>query len=618
MKSISEIEGLRAIAVMVVVLFHSQFRFFSGGYIGVDVFFVISGYLITGLLWRELQTKKTISLTHFFSRRILRLAPALAVTSLCIAFIFSILLPPVVTSTLTRSLISAQFSFSNFWFYFNTNYFASNATNPALHTWSLAVEEQFYLSLPILLLFFAQWSRRRVLTVFFLLAGFSFLASCWIVLQKPSQAFYLPWLRAWELLVGSLLAVSSTKVRHPVAAPGLTVVGIAAIAFSCLTYTEKTQFPGPMALIPVLGTALVIVTAGHDNFFNKLLGLAPLKWLGKISYSVYLVHWPIVCAVSLTISLFPAVARYSIVVTSLALGWASWKWIETPLRSKANIWSPRKVILGFLVVNIFVCFGILGIRFGGQMVWAQFPKASAISNYLEGDPTLFKTGSCFLDASVETDHQFDRNACLHTRDSARNALILGDSHAANLWTALTELQPQINFMHATAVGCRPLLDATFGAPVCLALNHYIFRDWLVNSGKNVDLVILAGRWELSEIHALKQTVAYLASLGKKTIVVGPTPEYFVTVPLMLAYEEITGFSLQHRMIRRDRIELDRTLSDGLRGTEAAYFSMTNELCRGQDHELVCLTRTNDVPMWSDRDHFTAEGAKFVVSKIPMK
>lgn len=176
---------------MVVVLFHSQFRFFSGGYIGVDVFFVISGYLITGLLWRELQTKKTISLTHFFSRRILGLAPALAVTSLCIAFIFSILLPPVVTSTLTRSLISAQFSFSNFWFYFNTNYFASNATNPALHTWSLAVEEQFYSSLPILLLFFAQWSRRRVLTVFFLLAGFSFLASCWIVFNQAKPFIYL-------------------------------------------------------------------------------------------------------------------------------------------------------------------------------------------------------------------------------------------------------------------------------------------------------------------------------------------------------------------------------------------------------------------------------------------
>lgn len=616
MKTIPEIEGLRAIAVAVVVLFHAQYKFISGGYVGVDVFFVISGYLITGLLWRELNQHGDISLRRFFARRILRLAPTLAFTSLGVAFIFSMLLPPIVTGTLSSSLISAQFSYSNFWFYWNTNYFANNSTNPALHTWSLAVEEQFYLTLPLLLLA-VKSTKRWTIAILCLLALISFGMAEWIVKTQSNQAFYFPWLRAWELLTGSILAVSARRTKNSAVAHTVTILGLCAIAVSCFSYTEKTTFPGLSAVLPVLGTAAVIFSAGHANFANKVLGLAPLRWLGKISYSVYLVHWPIVCAVSLTVSLFPSVARLMIVIMSLVLGWASWKWIEAPMRSKANVWPASKVIFGFLALNLVLCLSILGIRSGGQRVWEQFPKASAISNYLEGDPSLFKTGSCFLDASVEAVHQFGYKECLNIDASKRNALILGDSHAANLWLVLNRLHPGTNFMHATAVGCRPLLDAMHGAPVCLALNQSIFRRWFREAGTQVDLVILAGRWEVSEISTLKETVNFLESLGKKVIVVGPTPEYFVTVPLMLAYEEITGWSMAPRMIRRDRVDLDRQFKEGLLDSGARYFSMTDALCSEAGGKLSCLTSVSGVPMWSDRDHFTAEGAEFIMSKMPL-
>jgi peptidoglycan/LPS O-acetylase OafA/YrhL len=617
MRSIPEIEGLRAIAVMVVVLFHAQFKVLPGGYVGVDVFFVISGYLITGLLWREWKTEKSISLLRFFARRILRLAPALAVTSLGIAVVFSLLLPPVVTSNLSSSLIAAQLSFSNFWFYFNTNYFANNSANPALHTWSLAVEEQFYLTLPFLLVIVSRWSDKLTLIVLCLLAGISFAASAWIVNLAPSQAFYFPWLRAWELLVGSVLAMTAGRLRHAGAAHILAITGLFAIAYSCLSFTEKTLFPGVNALLPVFGTAAVILAAGHNNIANRLLGLAPMRWLGKISYSVYLVHWPIVCAVSLTVSLFPSIARILIVAASLVFGWASWKWVESPIRSMAGVWPAKKVVLGFFAFNLLLCLSILGVRSGGQVAWSQFPKASVISNYLAGDPALFKTGTCFLDGSVEVGHVFSQDACLNMKDAQRNALILGDSHAANLWTALTDLHPSINFMHATAVGCRPLLDAIAGAPVCLGLNQFIFQDWLKNAGSRVDLVILAGRWDASEIPAIKHTAAYLKGIGKKVIVIGPTPEYFVTVPLMLAYEDISGLSLEQRMIRRDRIDLDRAIATGLSEAGTTYYSMTGQLCSEQDGSISCTTQISGVPIWSDRDHFTSIGAKFIMSKMPL-
>ena len=621
MKNIPEIEGLRGVAVLLVILFHAQISSFSGGFVGVDVFFTISGYLIAGLLVREWHQHQTISLSRFFARRILRLAPALMVTTVITAAIFSFVLPPALAENLTSELLSTQASVSNFWFFLHTNYFSDNFSSPALHTWSLAVEEQFYLVFPVSLLLLARY---RATTwwrpAFTGAAALSLAGAAWAVTVAPQQAFFFPWFRAWEFLTGSLLALHPTSikiVRYPQA---LTGTGLLLILGSSLYYTEATPFPGLSAIAPVLGTALVIFSAGATGLGNRLICMSPLRWVGKVSYSAYLVHWPIVCLLGTSVSLHPRPVRFGAVALSLALGWACWKWVETPFRAQSNRWTHAWVIRSFLGLNVLLCGVILWFSASGNWLWSHFPEASQLSQHTKIDWTLYRSGTCFLDGNTaEGWKKLDQATCLTPSSSKKNVLLMGDSHGANLWPSLTALNPGHHFMQTTAVGCRPVLDATIGSQTCLALNDHIFHDWLPQAGEAVSLVILAGRWEPHELPFVEQTARYLEGLGKDVLVVGPTPEHFVIVPLMLAYENILDVQLESKLLKKDRLKLDEAMAERFVDpvSKVHYFSMVNQLCATKDSHPTCQTSTDGTPIWSDRNHFTALGAMRVLQSLEL-
>ena len=291
----ADIDGLRALAVLPVLFFHFHIKLFSGGFVGVDIFFVISGYLITQIIFADLKRDR-FSIVTFYERRIRRIFPALltvlAVTTLVA---FTVLLPAEVEDY-GKSLMAATISFSNVYFWSESGYFDAPASlKPLLHTWSLGVEEQFYLLFPLLMAWLYRNHRRYLPHVLIVAALASFGAAVYVMQTNPSSAFYLPHLRAWELMIGAMLAIGMfppllKSWQRELAAS----VGFALIVFAVLTYTAATPFPGLNAVAPCVGAALILAAGQHGTtVVGRVLSLKPIVWVGLISYSLYLWHWPV-------------------------------------------------------------------------------------------------------------------------------------------------------------------------------------------------------------------------------------------------------------------------------------------------------------------------------------
>jgi peptidoglycan/LPS O-acetylase OafA/YrhL len=353
-----DVDGLRAVAVGLVLLFHGGLGF-TGGYIGVDVFFVISGFLITGLILRQQEAGK-FSLANFWLRRIRRIIPAAAAMAILTLLAGFFLLLPHDFALLAESSVAHQFMLANVFFMFNTGYFAGDAdTMPLLHTWSLAVEEQFYVFFPFVLLLLNRFTRRFGLIVL-VIGGLASLAlSQYGVLHYPKQTFYLLPTRAWELLIGGLIwYVPSPSRVKPWLLEILSWISLGAILAVGWFYSLDTPFPGFAALLPCAATVLLIYcNTNHLTTAGKLLALRPVVFVGLISYSLYLWHWPVLAYTRYWIGneLSPGLA---IVLLALSVGLAvlSWRFVETPFRKGWPDAKPLKVV-GAAVVSAGLIIG---------------------------------------------------------------------------------------------------------------------------------------------------------------------------------------------------------------------------------------------------------------------
>lgn len=290
-----EIDGLRAVAVLPVILFHAGVTQMSGGYVGVDVFFVISGFLITGILVRELDAGQ-FSLLGFYERRARRILPALFLVLSVTGIFGAFVMLPYELAALGRGLVAVIFFMSNVLFWRESGYFAAaSELNPLLHTWRLAVEEQYYILFPLLLWACWRWFPRGVIPLLVLATIGSLVLAELLSVRMPSANFYLLPTRAWELLAGSLTAIYLLRRSAPGGwlAEGLSVGGLAAIIFAILTYASATPFPSLWALAPVLGTVAIIVGANSGTMVGRLLSTTPFVGIGLISYSAYLWHQPL-------------------------------------------------------------------------------------------------------------------------------------------------------------------------------------------------------------------------------------------------------------------------------------------------------------------------------------
>lgn len=609
MKYRADIDGLRALAVIPVLLYHAGVPGFPGGFVGVDIFFVISGYLICGMIDADIRSG-SFSLGNFYKRRILRILPALFVMFLVTSALAYIYCLPVELEDYSKSLASAVASVSNIYFAGTAGYFDAPAeTKPLLHTWSLGVEEQFYLLVPLLMLFAYRFVPKRAKWLVAIAAALSFAAAFVMSYRNTTFVFYLTPFRAWELALGALLSIRF--IPAPATEFGKNSCG----TFGMLLLLVAIFFGSsstPLMLMTSLasiGAALVIASSeGGISMIGKLLSLRPVVLIGLISYSLYLWHWPLIVFQRTDGLLLQgpsgATTKLALIVVSIGIAWLSWKFVEMPFRSKAGEISKAGIFAAAstATASVLALCGLVLIAGGAPF---RFPeRVVAVAAYLGYDPSVaFRSGHCYLATNRQ---QLDVERCMKLDKNRRNYLLVGDSHAAHLWFGLSSSMPQVNIMQATASACRPAVvpAALLDTRACPRLMQFVFNDFLVNN--KVDKILLAASWKDEDIPVLAGTLDILKSRGLDVTVLGPIVEYDSALPRLLADEILHHKPSIASLMRTSGIhERDLTLRAMVRAKGASYLSVYDSVCR-DDHcdEFV----EGDIPLQFDAGHLTAEGS----------
>ncbi|OYX66112.1 MAG: hypothetical protein B7Y95_23850 [Rhizobiales bacterium 32-66-11] len=494
----ADIDGIRAIAVSLVLMFHAGFSFLPGGFIGVDVFFVISGYLITDNLLQAMRAG-SFSLLDFYDRRVRRILPALLVVIAATLAAGFLILAPGAYAVLGRSAAFAALGLSNFFFFRNTGYFDGAAeAMPLLHTWSLAVEEQFYLAWPLVLYGAYRGARRwpRLLPlVVALVVGVSFALAVQKVAEGAKSAFYLPLGRAWELALGGALVLTRDRLAQ---LPGLVMqalklAGLGLVIAPALVLTSASPFPGLNALAPVLGAALLLMPTRAPTLGARLLALPPLPFIGRISYSLYLWHWPVLVFARQYQNGDPLGTGQALgaLAASVLLAWLSWRFVEQPFRVRR--FAARKVVLA----GSTACLLMAALSFG---IYRADGISGRVSPQLEDLGSLARMWAWPCPQQVSLDG--GPSVCVAGADWARaktRGVIWGDSHAEHLMhlldvagrktgtaVALLRICPAIfseDGLRRKPVGLPPECERTYRATLAM-----------LKANPQINLVMLASNW----------------------------------------------------------------------------------------------------------------------------
>lgn len=486
-----DIDGLRAVAVIAVVLFHFGVPGFTGGFVGVDVFFVISGYLITSIIWNQRQAGR-FSFVEFWARRARRILPALFAMIIAVLAVGWFLLAPKDYEELGRSVRYQVMFVSNILFMRQDGYFdVASDLKPLLHTWSLAVEEQFYIIFPLLLTLLSSRLKHWRLALFGVLLV-SFGLSVWAIQHHPEKAFFLLPMRAWELLAGAMLAVAPKHAWRlkPLAAQALSLLGMGLILLAVFVYDKSTPFPGATALLPVLGVVLLILANGHrETLVGQLLSSRVMVGLGLISYSWYLWHWPVFVFSSYASVDEPgALDTAGLILLTLVLGYLSWKFVETPFRERRLLAGRRQILLaGFCGILLL---GLAGqsLRWTDGLPWRLSEQALQYAKGREWRPELM---ACLADDKTPDDKLFCHYGMT---DLPTRAMVWGDSHATALIPVFDDGAKAhgVSVILASSPGCIPV-DGLEHDGVCARFNKRVEQGLKTQS---VSDVVLVARWSL--------------------------------------------------------------------------------------------------------------------------
>jgi peptidoglycan/LPS O-acetylase OafA/YrhL len=612
-----DIDGLRALAVLPVVAYHAGIHAIRGGFVGVDIFLVISGYLITEILIRDIRNER-FSIVAFYERRIRRIFPAL-LAMLLVTFVLGVwyCLPQELVN-LSKSELAAALSVSNVYFWLQSGYFDGTAlTKPLLHTWSLAVEEQFYLFWPVLLLIGHRYFRRHLLPAIAALAALSLGISIVGAFRFPNATFYLPFTRTWELAAGGLL---SLPLAHPrlgrAAREALSIIGAALILASILLIDADMPFPGLLALPPCLG-AVFIIAAGRDgtSLVGLVLSLKPLTFIGLISYSLYLWHWPIIVFQRNDTFLISGLSeRYDkvlVILVAAVVATLSWRYIEQPFRSgRLRPSDARLVKLAAGGVFAIVLAAVVG--WTSQGFPARFTAEElSIASYLKYDADgPWRVGKCFL--SGRSAAAVIAPECLTPMPGEKNVLLLGDSHAAQMWSGLNAAYPGINFLEATASDCFPTVRHSLGeAPKCSAIMDRVYGEFLTTH--RVDRVLLAARWKAGLLDNVDATLDWFNAHHIAVTLAGPSAIFDSPVPRLLisALRHDDPASVQNHMDASIRT-LDDAMAQLAARHGVEYLSMLDLYCAG----AACrLTDARGMPIIFDQEHWTADSSRHFAEQL---
>jgi peptidoglycan/LPS O-acetylase OafA/YrhL len=444
MKYRPEVDGLRALAVLPVVFFHAHFPFFDGGFIGVDVFFVISGYLITSILVEEIAERR-FSLANFYERRARRILPALFLVIASSALAAPLFLDPTQFEDFGKSVAAVMFFVSNIFFWLQSGYFGTaSETSPLLHTWSLAVEEQFYVLFPLLLLLIWRYARHHLWLIFGLLTFLSLGLAEWGWRNAAVGNFYLLPSRGWELLIGGIVALAFRRDWFSVVPRQLrslvSIASLVALSATFVLFDENTPHPSLITLIPVLATAGIIATASPDNPVGRFLSLKPLVTIGLLSYSYYLWHQPIFAFIKLSApERFLPGLLFALTFVSLGIAYCSWKYCEQPFRNRNR--TSRKKIFQFSAAGTvaLTTVGIASAVFNESIFARIYPKRFAnyqiVKEATENADDTTVNRDCHIWARKFTeDFREQFRSCSEKYGKA--VFITGGSHGRDLYNAV--------------------------------------------------------------------------------------------------------------------------------------------------------------------------------------
>lgn len=630
---------------MSVLFFHADIELFSGGYVGVDIFFVISGYLITSIILKEVREER-FSISSFYERRFRRILPALVFVVFSSVLVGYFILGAEKLVDLSESIIANAFFSSNMYFYYETGYFDGPAElKPLLHTWSLAVEEQFYILLPFLIIFLYKYNNGKFATWFIVLATLSFIANLVGLSVNPSATFYFLPTRAWELLIGSILALNLLKpINHLFISNLIAFFGIILLLVSIFLLSRATPFPGAAALLPTLGAALIIYAGSTgETHISRLLSNNFLVFIGLISYSLYLWHWPvIVYAKYITVVELDASQKITMLAAITLLSILSWRYVESPFRKKYLLKAKKSIFkASFSFLIIIVLIGSIFINLDGL---PQRYESVVSAEKLENDTEWKFWLGC---GNVKQRLDDGLGLCkVGDLDMSPSFFFWGDSHASALSSAVDKSAVENNIAGETAslVACPPLIGVD--GPRNNSCNQFnsIVLDYL-NEKKQINTVFLSARWTyyanggvtkknntpkqllfdvknrnindnkvLLEI-GLKEMILALINAGKKVVVVKNVPEIGYDVPStnMVAYltdrdtNKLIGLTpIDHQEYSRN---FEKILARIPSNTAIATIDPAEILCSSG----YCQVVKEHIPLYRDDNHLSTYGSKYISS-----
>lgn len=649
MKYRKEIDGLRTLAVLPVMLFHAGFQTFSGGFVGVDVFFVISGYLITTILITEIENNN-FSIINFYERRARRILPALFFMML-VCLQFSILwFMPQDFQDFSQSLIAVSLFSSNFLFWQTSGYFELSAElKPLLHTWSLAIEEQYYLIFPLFLMLTWKISKRFTIHILIIVFIASLAIAQWGSIAKPAATFYLLPTRGWELLLGSFIAFYIYKNPHSLQRNSSVrwekeisefggILGIGMVLYAIFSFNKNTPFPSLYTLLPTIGASLIIIYANQANLAGRFIGNKFFVFIGLISYSAYLWHQPLFAFIKYKtgeeISKFEAI---SIIILSIIIAFFSWRYIERPFRDK-NKFTRNQIFALWVGGSFLFCtiglFGIINNGFPNRFLirdqsMIELIKINDLYGYYKYAEVV-RYGKCH---SVPFS-SLEANGCFDIRE--KNIMLWGDSYAASLYSGFNFIRNKYyqnyGIIQVTDGNSPPFFIEGItddGKSVIESNNNRIkiaeklqpqivVISWMIDGSNKLDTPELA-------FNELNITIKKILQISKnsKIIIIGPFPKWAGTLQKQLVEYNLKTGKIPPKFMTYGLIQSSREWDNFFKekfmefskiNNNITYISSQDYLCNKKGCLTIIGDSMTDISA-VDWGHLTINGSIYLGKKI---
>ncbi len=621
-----DIDGLRAIAVLAVVLYHAGVQVVGGGFIGVDVFFVISGFLITSSILQR-QSRNAFSILGFFDRRARRLAGAYLAVVACTWLLAFVLMMPEDYRAFVQSVQASAYFAANHHFYDHVGYFdTAHITKPLLHLWSLAVEEQFYIVIAALFSI-AVWGARTKRLAILVILGCSLAASAIVVLMDPEMAFFWLPFRAWELACGVAIGfyLHGQPAKSSIAWSGGGVVALGALILCIFAYRESFVFPGLSALPPVLAASVIIICGSQGgSSVSRLLSWKPLAVIGQRSYGIYLLHWPLIVLLTYYLDRpLHAPEVIAIMLLTLALAEVSWRFVEEPIRTRPSAFFRHETLAATLVALV----GLIGLTTFPiskvPLVSVVMPEAAELARG-RSDWSSNQKGCADRTISQIQSGDFCRLGDI----GGRKVLLWGDSHASAILPVAETLADEFGLeLHVlTHNGCPPMLKLETNKVWCHPTNDVIAS---LLETERYKVVIMAANWHsygtsnvvsigeqtldarLDDMReALRQTLAKIRSSGATPLLVGQVPTYKVDVPAFLGraayYKQVDAVLGYNRRLPAPRLD-PPYLNEILSSEKPIVIRPSESLCSS----LRCEVSKDGRSMYKDGGHLSRFGSEIL-------